>query len=278
MDALCAATNSSEHDDSITAASSTSDEPSASLFQEIDEAVNICTLTYTLTMLRRLVQEGKITDRTEEIMHLPMSLQEANELVLEQRHHLTLSKYSDNKRIFTNIVKTLSDRQYYQSHPPPCSPRSPLSPSRRMSSRSDSRSSSSRSSSLDRPPRTVHVSSSFLTAFGGETSQTGLVFAIGVNIDRKIVTLCFRGAETDVDWAPLNTDVYMKEIVNPMKRHASQSSSVKIHNQLHDLLIRTNLKASDSDWDAISNYSEILEEYVIPALIENPGFKVHYCD
>ncbi len=60
---LCvAAVPSEETDDSLTAASSRTEGPHGpSLFQEIDEAVNICTLTYTLTMLRRLFREGKIS-------------------------------------------------------------------------------------------------------------------------------------------------------------------------------------------------------------------------
>lgn len=272
---LCVATP--ECGDDSTAASSTSRTDSGpSLFQEIDEAMNLCTLAYTLTMLRRLVTEGKIQHRREEIMQLPISIEEASELVLEERHNLTLSKYSENKRVFTSIVKTLSDRQFYNAHSHLRSPAgSPLSP-RRSTSLSDSRSSSSRSSSFaERPPATVNVSSSFITTFGGETaSHNGLVFAIAVNIEYKTVSLCFRGAETDIDWAPLNTDVYMDELKNPVKRHESQSEVVMIHNQLHELLIRPTLKANGEDWDAVSEYQEILEEHVIPTLLENPGYRL----
>ena len=275
MAAFCINT-SLEHDDS-TATSSSSDH-GPSLFHEIDEAINLCTLTYTLTMLRRLVREGKIQRRREEIMRLPLSLDEANELVLEEKHHLTLSKYSENKRVFTNIVKTLSDRQYLQMFPPANSPRSPLAlPDRSRSlsdSRSGSRSSSSRSEAL--PPATVHVSTTFITGFGGEATRNGLVYSISVDIDRKVVMLCFRGAETDVDWAPLNTDVHMKDIANPMKRHASQPEKVMVHNQLYDLLIRPTLRTSNTDWETLSEYQEILEEFVIPTLLEHPGYKVSY--
>lgn len=277
MAAFCGNT-SLEHDDSTASSSS---EHGPSLFHEIDEAINVCTLTYTLTMLRRLVREGKIQRRQEEILRLPLSLDEANELVLEEKHHLTLSKYSENKRVFTSIVKTLSDRQYVQMHPPASSPRSPLaSPHRSRSalsdSRSGSRSSSTRSRSQLRPPATVHVSSTFITAFGGEATWNGLIYSISVDIDRKVVTLCFRGAETDVDWAPLNTEVHMKDLANPMKRHAAQPEKVMVHNQLYDLLIRPTLRASATDWETLSEYQEILEEFVIPALLENPGYKVSY--
>jgi len=278
MDTLCAASASLERDDS-TAASSRSDS-GPSLFQEIDEAMNMCVLTYTLTMLRRLVREGKIKRGQEAIMRLPVSLDEADELVLEQKHHLTLSKYSEDKRAFANIVKTLSDREYYRSHSRPSSPLSPLASPRRSRSQSDGRS-GSRSGSRPfgrlsdiRPPATVHVSSSFITSFGKESTCNGLVYGISVDIDRRVVTLCFRGAETDVDWAPLNTDVYMMDMSNPMKRHASQPPTVKIHNQLHELLIRPTLRALDADWKTLSEYDEILEEFVIPTLIEHPGYKV----
>lgn len=265
MDGLCVATEPPEIDDDSTTASSRSD-PGPSLFQEIDEAMNLCTLSYTLTMLRRLVREGKVQQRQDDIMRLPLSLDEANELVLHERYHLTLSKYSENKRVFTNIVKTLADRQYYLSH-------GPLSPN--LSARL-SRSISDTVRSMERrdPPKTVHVSSCFLTAFGGETTHNGLVYSMSVNIERKTVTLCFRGAETDVDWAPLNKKVFMKDIPNPMKRHSSQSETVKIHNQLHELLIEPTLRSSGADWHTVSEYREILEEHVVPTLLEHPNYKV----
>lgn len=270
---LCVATGDLEHDDSTAASSGTSrtDSGGPSLFEEIDEAINMCTLTYTLTMLRRLVREDKIQHRKEDFMRLPISLDEADELVLEEKHHLTLSKYSENKRVFTSIVKTLSDRQFYNSHSHLRTSGSPISPRSSLMSRSRS---GSRSALEVRPPATIHVSSSFITAFGGERSHNGLVFGMSVNIEHKTVTLCFRGAETDVDWAPLNTDVYMKDIPNPMKRHGSQPPTVKIHNQLHELLIRPTLKSANEDWDMLSEYQEILEEHVIPTLLENPGYKV----
>lgn len=286
MNRLCVATQADFSDDSTAESSRTDASRGPSLFEEIDEAINMCTLTYTLTMLRRLVREGKIKHKQGEIMHLPLSLEEANELVLEQKHNLTLSKYSENKRVFTQIVKTLSDREFYLSHTVPNSPTgSPRLPrfSSPLSERSDSRLSGSRSSSsnsrsIDRPPATVKISTSFITAFGGEKTKNGLVYSISVNIERKVVTLCFRGAETDVDWAPLNTDVFMKEISNPLKRHASQPATLKIHNQLHELLIRPTLRASEADWETLSEYQEILEEFVVPTLIENPGYTVWNAD
>lgn len=282
---LCvAAVPSEETDDSLTAASSRTEGPHGpSLFQEIDEAVNICTLTYTLTMLRRLFREGKISkDKArKEIMHLPLSLEQANELVLEEKHHLTLSKYSENKRVFTSIVRTLEDREYYLSHAsrpsisPAASPKSLRSFSSPLSQRTGSISSSSNNRSFDRPPATVRVSSAFITAFGGETTHNGLVYSISANVEHKVVTLCFRGAETDVDWAPLNTDVYMKGIANPMKRRqSSQPTTVKIHNQLHELLIRPTLRASETDWETLSEYQYILEEELVPTLLEYPGYKL----
>jgi hypothetical protein len=284
---LCvAAVPSEETDDSLTAASSRTEGPHGpSLFQEIDEAVNICTLTYTLTMLRRLFREGKISkDKArKEIMHLPLSLEQANELVLEEKHHLTLSKYSENKRVFTSIVRTLEDREYYLSHAsrpsisPAASPKSLRSFSSPLSQRTGSISSSSNNRSFDRPPATVRVSSAFITAFGGETTHNGLVYSISANVEHKVVTLCFRGAETDVDWAPLNTDVYMKGIANPMKRRqSSQPTTVKIHNQLHELLIRPTLRASETDWETLSEYQYILEEELVPTLLEYPGYKVGF--
>jgi hypothetical protein len=253
METLCGAFPEAMSDDSSEESSSDGD---VSLFQEMDEALDMCTLVYTLTMLRRLVREGKVDRDADAIMKLPLSIQEADSLVLTQRHHLTLSKHAENKRIFTNIVKTLNDRKYYSA-----------------------KDKSTRKSAA-KSPRSVadeieNVSSCFIIAFGGETSSNALKYAISVNHERRVVTLCFRGAETDIDWASLNTEVCMKEFPNPMKRHPSQSQTVKIHNQLHELLVAPSLRDTNTTWTTISEYQEILEEHVIPILMEHRGYKLH---
>ena len=227
----------------------------ASLFQEIDESLDLCTLVYTLTMLRRLVRERKVDENADAIMKLPLSMKVANDLVLAERHHLTLSKHAENKRIFTNIVKTLNDRRCYSrdENSPRKSPRSPKTATEQI----------------------AHTPPPFITAFGGETANNALVYGISVSHVRRVITLCFRGAETDIDWASLNTKVYMKEISNPMKKHPSQAPTVKIHNQMHEFLMTPSLRdANNTSWTDITQYQEILEEQVIPTLMEYRGYKV----
>jgi hypothetical protein len=252
MESLCGC-NARIYDDSNKERSKVVDV--ANLFQETDESLNFCTLVYTVTMLRRLVREKKVDQNADAIMKLPLSMKEADDLVLAERHHLTLSKHAENKRIFTNIVKTLNDRRCYSRDDtsPRKLPRSPKSAVEQI---------------VDAPP-------SFITAFGGETVNNSLVYGISVSHERRVVTLCFRGAETDIDWAPLNTKVYMEEISNPMKKHPSQTSTVKIHNQLYEFLMSPSLRdANNTSWTDISEYQEILEEQVIPTLMEYRGYKV----
>jgi hypothetical protein len=253
METLCGLILETNSDDSSEESSS---DVHASLFQEIDEALDMCTIVYTLTMLRRLVRKGKVDHNADAIMKLPLSMQEADNLILAQRHHLTVSKHAENKRIFTNIVKTLNDRKYYN------------------------RKDKSIRKSTAKSPRSVaegitDVSPCFIIAFGGETSSNALKYGISVNHERKVVTLCFRGAETDIDWASLNTEVYMKEFSNPMKRHPSQPQTVKIHNQLHELLVTPSLRDTNTTWTTINEYQEILEEQVIPTLMEHRGYKLY---
>lgn len=248
MDILC---NNVSHTKTDSSDGESTVEVETSLFEELDEALNLCTLVYTMTAMRRQVRENKITQGTRSIMQLPISIKNANELVLAEKHHLTLSKYAENKRAMSSIVQTLSDRQQVKSS------------SRR---------------SRSNPRRVSDGSNSFITTFGDESGHNSLVYAISVNHERKIVTLAFRGMETDVDWAPLNTKVFMKEMPNPMKLHSSQASTVRIHNKLHEMLIVPTYRDTNADtWTKISEYHDLLEEQVIPTLIENPGYKVSVC-
>jgi predicted lipase len=115
----------------------------------------------------------------------------------------------------------------------------------------------------------LHLSSTTIVAVEDKHEKEELVYSIEVNHQRKRVVVCFRGSVTKMDWA-MNFEIYMKEVPNPMRAHASQSQTIRVHNGFHDYL----LLPRDTDNHGISTYKEIM--YSVYSMLQtHPGFKLY---
>ena len=121
----------------------------------------------------------------------------------------------------------------------------------------------------------THLSPTTIVAIDDEFEKEELVYSVQVNGLRKRVTVCFRGSKTKTDWAN-NFEVYFKEISNPLKEHASQEETVRVHNGFHNYLFEPNERGvKGPDGELLSQYQEILQEHVLPVLRQHPDYKLY---
>ena len=100
-----------------------------------------------------------------------------------------------------------------------------------------------------------------------------------VNHRRKRVTITFRGSVTDMDWAT-NYEIYMKDVENPLRKHAGQPETVRFHNGFHKYMFGPNSHGSvkGPNGEDLSQYQEIFQEHLLPILKRNLGYKVrNFC-
>lgn len=113
-----------------------------------------------------------------------------------------------------------------------------------------------------------------IVAFDDRFAKEELVYSIEVNQNRHRVTVCFRGSVTKTDWAT-DFEIYMKEVANPLKAHASQESVVRVHNGFYDYLFEPSFRGvKGPSGEELSEYQEILQEHLTPVLQSYPGYKV----
>jgi hypothetical protein len=113
-----------------------------------------------------------------------------------------------------------------------------------------------------------------IVAFDDEFAEEELVYMIEVNHRRKRVTVTFCGSVTKTDWAT-DYEIYMKEVENPMKKHASQEEVVRVHNGFHDYLFKPNRRGVKGlNGEPLSEYKEIFQQHLIPILNKYAGYKV----
>ena len=77
-----------------------------------------------------------------------------------------------------------------------------------------------------------------------------------------------------MDWAT-NYEIYMKEVENPLKKHADQPPTVRFHNGFYDYLFEPNSQGvKGPNGEDLSQYQEIFQEHLLPILKRNLGYKV----
>jgi len=120
-----------------------------------------------------------------------------------------------------------------------------------------------------------HVSPTTIVAIDDEFEKEELVYSVQVNERRKRVTVCFRGSVTKTDWAS-NYEIYFKEVPNPLKEHASQEETIRVHHGFHNYLFVPNSHSVEGPGgELLSEYQEILHQHVLPVLQKHPGFKLY---
>jgi Lipase (class 3) len=118
------------------------------------------------------------------------------------------------------------------------------------------------------------LSPASIIAFDDEFEEEELVYMIELNHARKRVTVCFRGSSTKLDWAT-DSEMYMKEVPNPVKTHPGQEPIYKVHHGFYNYLFAPTLRgATGPNGEALSQCQEILQEHVMPVIREHPGYKV----
>ena len=77
-----------------------------------------------------------------------------------------------------------------------------------------------------------------------------------------------------MDWAT-NYEIWMKEVENPLKKHASQPQTVRFHNGFYDYLLEPNNRGvKGPNGEDLSQYQEIFQEHLLPILKRHYGYKV----
>jgi hypothetical protein len=69
----------------------------------------------------------------------------------------------------------------------------------------------------------------------------------------------------------------MKEAENPLKAHASQEPTIQIHNGFYDYLFEASWRGvKGPNGEDLSEYQEIMQEYIMPVVKKYPRYKVSY--
>jgi hypothetical protein len=211
------------------------------LFTEVDEMMETCVLIYPLAELRRMVREGELQDESGAILKTPLTHTQILNIVESKKEELVKTQFGNE--FYLDVLKTVEERNMMAI------PKSEQEP--------------------------ANVSFSTIVAFDDEFEQEELVYAIDVNRARKRVTVCFRGSVTKTDWAT-DFEIYMKDVPNPLKSHRLQKSTIKLHNGFYNYLFQPSSRGvTGPKGEPLSEYQEILQEFVLPVLRDHPGYKLY---
>jgi Lipase (class 3) len=124
-------------------------------------------------------------------------------------------------------------------------------------------------------PDVVNLRPSRILVLDDEFEVEELVFAVEVSYLCKRITVTFRGTETKKDWA-IDTEIWMREVPNPVAKHSTQSPTVRVHHGFFKYLFEpsTRGRVKGPGGEALSQFQEILQLHVRPILKQYPGYKV----
>jgi hypothetical protein len=216
------------------------------LFTEIDEMLESNIVIYPLAELRRKARDNEIEDGADMILKLPLTHAEVMQTINKNRDQLVDAKFVSNE-FYLDVFRTADERNMSQA----------LEGEEEKKDAGDS-----------------HITPAVIIAFDDEFDNEELVYSIELNHARKRITVCFRGSVTKTDWAT-DFEIYMKEVSNPMKAHASQEPTIRVHNGFFDYLFKPSSRGvKGPDGEDISEYQEIMQEHVLPVINDYPGYKV----
>jgi Lipase (class 3) len=124
-------------------------------------------------------------------------------------------------------------------------------------------------------PGVVNLRPSRILILDDEFEAEELVFAVEVSYLCKRITVTFRGTETKTDWA-IDTEIWMREVPNPVAKHSTQSPTVRMHHGFFKYLFEpsTRGRVKGPNGETLSQFQEILQFHVLPILKQYPGYKV----
>jgi hypothetical protein len=256
------------------------------LYTECDEMLESCVLVYLLSELRSLAKQGEATNKTMKVLQMPLAAKDLMRVINSSRELLTTTysgcgEFAAYKTKFsTEMLKTADERLMRIKKRRKKQRNQPLL----QQSPSNEDSETAQEENTDLPSKPI-VSPTMFISFEDDFKKEELYYAIGVNHQRKRITMCFRGyAVSNLDWAT-DFDSYMREVKNPMKMHSSQQPTMKIHSKLHDLLYAefsqrpqwggggssTNSSRGGEVW---TEFMEMLQNKIRPITNNYPGYKV----
>lgn len=271
------------------------------LYTECDEMLESCVLVYLLAELRTLVRKGEATSKTETVMKMPLPATDLMKVINSSRLLLTMEEAAGCTSIGDlgtskmikychHLLRTTDERSMRikrQQKGLQKTHRNPQeSPTSLSSSDDDDDNKPGDNDDFDDQRQPILCPTTYIV-FADHFQSKELTYAIGVNHERRRISLTFRGSVvSNVDWAT-DFDAYMKEVKNPMKMHSSQQPTMKIHSKLHNLLYAKALGTSTSDNaddggdgadderdDVWTEYMDILKNKIQPTTNDYPGYKV----
>jgi hypothetical protein len=207
------------------------------LHNEIDEMLETVVVTYLLAALRRKARSHELEESAGRIvLKLPITHSEAMVHVLTNRDRLL------ENEAYKQVLLAAEERNML----PPFN-----------------------TSEQKRP---TNVSRASIVAFDDDFGNDGLVYTIGVNPVRKLITVCFHGLATD---GATDFTSYTKEVQNPIKNR-SQKATFRLVQTFHDYLFEASSRGSigRKGEGEVSEYEAILR-ILIPATRRFPNYKVY---
>lgn len=217
------------------------------LYTELDAMIESNLVIYPLAALRKKAKKNQLRDRknTARLFKFPLTHKDVMKISTNEKEQL-LDVEGEEKTFFRDLFGTAEDR------------------AKRPKEKEDTE-------SREKSNRRGYE---MIIAFDDEYAREELVYMIEVNHQRRRVTVCFRGSVTKTDWAT-NVEIYMKEVTNPLRAHASQDAKVRIHHGFYKYLFgKSSRGVKGPEGENISEYEEIMQEHIMPILHKYPGYKV----
>ncbi|CAB9517102.1 Lipase (class 3) [Seminavis robusta] len=271
------------------------------LYTECDEMVETCVLVYLLAELRSLVRQGEATSKTEKVMQMPLEAKDLMRVINSSRALLTTS-YSGCGELAANSTKfcldllRTADERFMRVKKRRKKERKLRLKQSSSSIPADDDEYGSGDSPTEGNDSLIKgkpiICPTLFISFDDDFKKEELFYAIGVNHERRRITMCFRGSVvSNIDWAT-DFDSHMREVKNPMKMHSSQQPTMKVHSKLYDLLyaeFSRNPQGEGGGGTGSSNNStshgrggelwtvfmEILQNKIRPVTNNFPGYKLY---
>ena len=191
-----------------------------SVYDEIDEMLECCILTYPVADLRRMAREGKLTN-SEIVSKLPISATRCVDAIASN-----LDAFKKSNPVETSTTDAVSGDDNASTVAATAAQFCPLPSSDGTTDKAADESYAVRLDAL----KALHarqlaakaqgevfsVSSANYIAFSDDsTAKDELCYSVSIDRDRKRVTVCFRGASSDSAWA--TSEAWMKTMRNPGK-------------------------------------------------------------
>lgn len=189
-----------------------------SVYDEIDEMLECCILTYPVADLRRMAREGTLTN-SEIVSKLPISATRCVDAIASNLDAFKKPKPANTASGDDNASTVAATAAQFCSLPSGSEKAAVADKAADESYvvRLDAlKALHARQLAAKAKGEVFSVSSANYISFSDEsTAKDELCYSVSVDRDRKRVTICFRGASSDSAWA--TSEAWMKTMRNPGK-------------------------------------------------------------